>query len=175
MIRYHLSAATGVQCLGSMFTAEIPQTRPKRPNPWQEVPALDSSDASTSAVIGLRSFVDQERIREICSTLLQLSHDYYEDFGRPMSQASVQAALAFFQLHASAAVPAFSAEPSGYVLATWRKGREVLTLRFKDAGPIQFTVAREIAGDHTLQRSWGGTTIDGAAAPAFAGASFLFA
>jgi hypothetical protein len=173
--QYHQSPASGVQCLYSVFTTEIVQPVARPLNPWQDIPALDARDASTSAAVWLVNFADQSRITAICSRLLGLSLDYYADFHRPMSQASVQAALAFFQRHSGTAVPAFSAEPQGYVLATWRKGREVLTLRFKEAGPIQYAVAREVDGEATLKRTWGGTTIDGVASAEFAGASFLLA
>lgn len=174
MVEYEMSPATGNQSLSGLFSTEWSEPRTRQPYPWRFNLAAETNGASTSASVGLANFAEQERIRGIVATLLQLSYDYFDDFRQPMSQASIQAALAFFQRHSNATVPALSAEPSGYVIATWRSGREVLTMRFKEGAMIQFTVAREVPGETSLKRTWGVTTVESAAGAEFAGAALLF-
>lgn len=96
------------------------------------------------------NWAEQEESRQVCERLLELSNDYLEDFQHPMIQASVQAALTFFQRHPRVTLASFSAEPSGRVLGTWRKGREVLTMRFVDQEQIHFTLALEDAETKAL-------------------------
>lgn len=124
---------------------------------------LGVSDATSSAADSLDNIIQQNRIQHVGSTLLQLSHQFFEDFGRPMSQPAIQAALQFFQRHQGIRVPDFSAEPSGFVLATWRSGRQVLTMRFKDEQQIHYTAATQQGNDDHLKRSWGVVSLDGIA------------
>ena len=119
------------------------------------------------------TLIEQQRLEGVSQRLIKLAYVYYEDFHSPMSQVSVQAALAFFQHHVGANIPAFSADASGHVIATWRSGREVLTMRFAQGGVIQYALVAETVGA-ALERSWGVTDLDKASAEDFAGSSFLF-
>ena len=182
MIEYEMSPATGNGSLSGMFSTERSGPRAR---PWRSIGETsdastsesvgEPNDAGSSASVGLTIFADQKRISAILTTLLRLSNDYLDDFGHPMSQTSIQAALAFFQRHAKAMVPALSAEPSGYVIATWRRGREVLTMRFKEGAMIQFALARELPGEPCLKRTWGATTVESWGEARFTGATLLFA
>lgn len=185
MIEYEISPATGNRSLIGMFSTERGEPRARQQRPWRSVGETNDAstsdsvgelnDAGSSASVGLANFADQKRIGAILTTLLRLSNDYFDDFRQPMSQVSIQAALAFFQRHSEANVPALSAEPSGYVIATWRRGREVLTMRFKEGAMIQFALARELPGEPCLKRTWGATTVESLAEARFTGATLLFA
>jgi hypothetical protein len=115
----------------------------------------------------------QHRLSAIQRRLMILVNAFMDDFGFPMSQVSVQAALSFFQRHQQAVVPSFSAEPSGLIIATWRRGCEVLTMRFVEQDMIHYTTAVLMPDQADLQRAWGVTNVQKAGLPSFVGASFL--
>jgi hypothetical protein len=138
--QHYFGTATGDQFLSSLFSAD----------------SLDG--VNNGAAVDSGQMAESMRARLISKRLMELGLAFFEDFGRPLDSASTEAATAFFRGCPNIGLPAFSAEPSGHVLATWRKGREVLTVRFVDRGPVHFTLARNVADSPNLKRTWGAAT-----------------
>jgi hypothetical protein len=152
--QHYFGTATGDQFLSSLFLADesdVPVRPPARPPP-----VVGSDD--NGAAVDPAQMVESKRGKVISKRLMELGLAFFEDFGRPLNSASTEAVTAFFRGWSNAVIPAFSAEPTGHVLATWRKGRDVLTVRFVDEGSVHFALAREIAGSSNLKRSWGVAT-----------------
>lgn len=150
----YFGAATGDQCLSSLFSAEWLETPP---GPAHRRQASDPN-VDTGAAVDSGQMVESIRARLISKRLVALGQAFFEDFGRPLNPASTEGLTAFFRGSSNVSLPDFSAEPSGHVLATWRKGREVLTVRFVDQGPVHFAVARMVADSPDLHRTWGVAT-----------------
>ncbi len=176
MAEHLMSPATGNQGYGSLFTVDSGSVHSLTLHSCRHV-APDVSnrapEVSNSAAVGAMTLMEQQRLDGVSQRLIRLAYTFYEDFQCPMSQVSIQAALAFFQHHVGANIPAFSADASGHVIATWRNGREVLTMRFAQGGVIQYALVAETEGA-ALQRSWGVTDLGKASAEDFAGSAFLF-
>lgn len=143
----NFGTATSDQSLSSLFSTEWVGTRPAQP---PLAPAIEEG-----AAVDDGQLLEARRVQAISRRLMELGAASFEDFGRPLDRASTQAALAFFRHCQRLKVPAFSAEPSGHVVATWRCERNVLTVRFENETTLQFTLAVEVEGSSGLRRTWG--------------------
>jgi len=112
-------------------------------------PKAPAGSASTE------SLADRERLTEANRRLLKLRLAFMEDFQRPLVSESARAAEVFLNSNPQTASGLYSAEPSGYVIATWRRGAEVIAIRFLGKGRSHFTAAKQSPAHAHLSRTWG--------------------
>ena len=77
-------------------------------------------------------------MREIEPRLRQLQSQFIDDHGQEILQASIFALRALLASTPGLRKPLLSAEPSGRLIATWRRGTDSLSLRLMRAVEIHF-------------------------------------
>lgn len=89
--------------------------------------------------------------------LLQLRTDFLDDFGRNISADSIEALWALMDSDPNLIRPSLTAEPSGSLIASWRKSPvESLSVRFVNANTLHYSlVVPATAGDGNPERRWG--------------------
>lgn len=77
-------------------------------------------------------------MREVEPRLRELQSQYIDDYSKQISQMSIFALRALLASAVGLRRPLLSSEPSGHLIATWRKGTESVSLRLLSAVELHF-------------------------------------
>jgi hypothetical protein len=150
-------AATG-QFVTSIFGDSLPEEPPMMVRPAAPPAAtgtIAERNTTESGAISERQIQKARRLERIVARVVELDSAFYEEFGRRIDPRSVVASLMALRRLWDLPLPMLSAEPSGLLIATWRRGREVVTVRFLDTARAHYALAVQSAADASIERSWG--------------------
>jgi hypothetical protein len=110
-----------------------------------------------TALTGIDQFSEQRRKIDFRRRVVELESRYFEDYETPLPPAVRAGFECFMEYHPMIAMPLLGAEPSGAIVATWKKGTECLSVRFVDRYHVDFAVA--FNNGHEDVRHWGKSSL----------------
>ena len=123
----------------------IVKPRSESHSTWQNQPGVIGDHLSTL-----------KRKRTITQKILALQAAYYHDYERLIDSDTTKALTCFIEYTATT-IPKIGAESDGAIVATWEKGQEIYSIRFKGRYYFDYAVTYLDRGE--LKRKWGKATL----------------